>query len=758
MLAAGLLVALALSGVSCNPALPEEDTAAATQPLAEQTAPVTDGDDEEGKHPGEDASEPLLLYVSPDGSDVEGDGSSAHPLGSIRAAVEQMRKGTVARPCEIILMDGDYYMTDTVKLTAQDDWYTSLHIRAQNSGKVRLIGGLSVDASLCQPVTDDAILDRLVDKQAAEKLMMLDLSSVVAEFPQISLYNPMEIYLGDQPLTMSRWPNNVLNEAYLRAESVVSVASNPKEAPMTFTYADLSDRAAGWSEEGMRDLYILSHLGVDWLNDRLKVTSLDPATRTVTTENGGTYGVTEGNRFFFLNIMDEIDVPGESYVDREARIVYFYPYEETIGEIFVATMTDVMLQLEGCQNVTLEGIRFEYTRNRAISARDVADLTIRDCDVMHTSDMAMSLHGTRITVDGCEIGDTWAGGISMSGGDPTTLTSGENVIENCVIHDVNRSYETYKPGIWAESVGMVIRNNTFYNATHLMIKVYTNNARILNNEFYRCVTDSSDMGVIYFGRNPTQLGTEIGYNYFHDNGNTYGGIGQFAIYIDDGGAGAYIHHNVFHNAVPVDAAIRLHGAQYSRIEENLFSDMDSALFNAHWPGDSGDQVRQDEWLLWLCDLAPNRQHDIQAIIRDSGMNSETWENYYKDTQWAPLVALIRKGVDQDLITAHAKGKESTINKLMYLHSPTGSNSMTNNVFLNIDLYDSYTEADAPYYGDGILRGGGTQCSGNLKVEESDFVAYGSDFAFTEAGLAKVRETIPDFENFSMAAIGPRRGG
>ena len=99
----------------------------------------------------------------------------------------------------------------------------------------------------------------------------------------------------------------------------------------------------------------------------------------------------------------------------------------------------------------------------------------------------------------------------------------------------------------------------------------------------RALTDSSDMGVIYFGRNPTQPGHEIVGNYFHDNGNTYGGIGRFAVYIDDGGAGAYIHHNLFHNAVPVDSVIRLHGSPYFRIEENLFSDVDSAVFNAHWP-------------------------------------------------------------------------------------------------------------------------------------------------------------------------------
>jgi hypothetical protein len=343
-------------------------------------------------------------------------------------------------------------------------------------------------------------------------------------------------------------------------------------------------------------------------------------------------------------------------------------------------------------------------------------------------------------VDGCEIGDTWAGGISMSGGDRVSLTSGENVIQNCVIHDFNRSLETYKPAIWAESVGMVIRNNTFYNATHQVIKIFTNNARILNNEFYHCCTEASDMGVIYFGQDPTMLGMEIGYNYFHENGNLYGGIGQFAIYIDDGSAGAYIHHNLFHNATPVDPAIRLHGAQYSRIEGNLFSDVDSAVFNAHWPGE--DAVKQYEWLLWLCDLAPNRRHDIQERIKAAGMNSEIWENAYRGTQWEPLVMLVRDGVDQAILKAQAEGKTGVVNKLLRVNAPYNSNTLTNNIFLNMDLYNSYTPADAPFYGEGILRGGATVVENNVLVAEDDFVAYGTDFALTEAGLTKVQERIP----------------
>ena len=118
--------------------------------------------------------------------------------------------------------------------------------------------------------------------------------------------------------------------------------------------------------------------------------------------------------------------------------------------------------------------------------------------------------------------------------------------------------------------------------------------------------------------------------------------------------------------------------------------------------------------------------------------------------------LVRDGVDQAILKAQAEGKTGVVNKLLRVNAPYNSNTLTNNIFLNMDLYNSYTPADAPFYGEGILRGGATVVENNVLVAEDDFVAYGTDFALTEAGLTKVQERIPEFKNFSMSQIGPQR--
>lgn len=766
---AALAAALLLSSLGCKGG-EGDNTQTDTQPeTAAQTQTQTEPQTEAQTQPGTEAeTEPdappvqqqIQIYVSPNGSD-EGDGSRTSPYATVQKAVDSLPAEGEPAPYEIILMDGDYYLTEAIAIggEANAPVFSSLTIRAENTGKAKLIGGVRIDPALCKPVTDSAILDRLVDPTVADKLMMVDLNGIVSSFPGYALYNPSRISYNGVPLEISRWPNNVRNEAFLYSEAQISQGEVPRAEPMVFTYKDDTNRALQWSEEGIRDLYILSYLAVDWINDPLKVTAMDPTTRTVTTENGGTYGVGPDKRFFFFNILEEIDVPGEVYTDKNTGIMYFYPPEEPLEEMYISVMGGSMLTMSNLKNVTVSGITFGHTRGRAIQTGGMENLTITDCVVNDTGDMAMSLGGNRITVDGCEISHTWGGGISMSGGDRQNLVASGNVIKNCVIHDVNGSYATYKPAIWAAAVGMEISNNLFYNATHMMIKVDTNDVVITRNEFHDCLTDSSDMGVIYFGRDPSLMGVVISYNYFHDNGNKYGGIGQFAIYVDDGNAGAHIHHNVFHNVTPDFPIIRFHAAQHSLVEYNLFSDAPCAIDNAQWTEYGGNWEQSYEWLLWLYDLVPTRDHDIRPRIENSGMDSDLWREHYKGTIWEPMFGYLADEIKEAMEIYRENDKYTRINKILYQHAPERETTMMRNIFVNIDQYDNaVADGNDPskLMHDGILQGGYSTCGDNRHVNEEDFVAYGTDFALTEDGLAKVHQIIPGFENFSMDKVGPQK--
>ena len=683
--------------------------------------------------------EPVVYTITADAAD---------PTDAVSAAFARMQAESLLTlaPQVIEFAPGEYRFTKSIVLdsTASGTRYAPLTIRAAAGADVRFTGAITIDPTEAKAVTDETILARLADPAAREHLTVLDLSPYL-ETVDAPYYhgcgkteNPMTIYWDESALMRSRWPNHVTGEAYLRAGSDIFF-EDYKTGPVTYNYIDPTDHAKTyWSEETVKNLYVFGYLGYDWYNDPIKVKSLDADKKIVTTASGMTYEPHENTRFYFYNLLEEIDVPGESYIDTENRLLYFYPYETDAKAIRAAVFTEPFFRLDGVKNLVIDGIQMEYTRGKAIDGTNLDTLTIANCTVAHTSSNAMSLAGSRITVDGCTVYDTWTGGVNISGGDRATLTSGESVIENCVIHDVNRSEETYKPGIAANSVGLQILHNTLYGNTHEMIAVGSNDIVIQYNEIYNCVTECSDMGAIYYGRNPTILGIDIGYNYFHDIGNVYGGIGQQAIFCDDGSMGPWVHDNVFYRATNGSAAYKAHAAQYTLAENNLFIDMAAAFYNASWE-DGGGKTRQTRW----CEYMYGEIWDRMAAVP---FESEIWHEKYDGTVWANVWNHLSTEVEKQILDAGSlEGKKLSI---LRKYAPDTTNVLRGNV--------SYAIGEVEASGK-IWNGGALVDENNVLLDsEADFVCYGTDFALTDAALAKVRETIPDFRNIDMSKIGPRK--
>ena len=154
--------------------------------------------------------------------------------------------------------------------------------------------------------------------------------------------------------------------------------------------------------------------------------------------------------------------------------------------------------------------------------------------------------GTGHLISGCHIYNTGTGGISLGGGDRLTLEKGNNRVENCLIHDFNRLDRSYKVGINIDGVGNVIRNCEIYNSPGSAIMLHGNEHLIEFNNIHHAVIDGDDMGAIYYGRDPSEFGNKVQYNFFHHIGNEHGMI--MAVYHDDGACGMEVTGNVFYKA------------------------------------------------------------------------------------------------------------------------------------------------------------------------------------------------------------------
>ncbi len=694
---------------------------------------------------------PTTLFVSTYGDDSAA-GTKDAPLATLdgaRRKVRSLLNGT-REPITVYFRGGDYLFPQGVTFDASDSGTEEAPVtyRAVPGEKVTFAGGVKVEPSRVSAAKDSSVVERIRDGNAKAALLKIDLAGLVDVFPDIWAYghlendseHPMTVYLGDDPLIDARWPNLTDEDPYIRT-SERAVVDNDGGTKTIFYGDDIAARLDTWSDESLEKLFMVGFNAYEYTTDSFDASLVDRSRKAITLL-GSAFAYFEATkpsaRVFFENLPEELDEPGECYTDRNALAVYFYPTENYDPDrIFVSTLTEDLITLNGASHLVFEDITFGYTRWNAMVADAADDILLKNCTLAHTSDYgARFMDSTRIHLDGCELFDTVHGGVLLDGGDRKTLTSSGCVVENCDIHEVSRTHVAYYDcGVHAFAVGMVIRNNCFHDLEYQAIFVKTNDVVIEYNEFYNCPTQGSDCSAVYFGRSPDILGTVIRYNYFHDIGNAVEGYGSFSIYMDDGTMGADVYGNLFVRSagLPNDfwgnipASIFLAGSQYSHIHNNIFADAPLAIRFYNKNGGLGS--RQTEWFEELY-MTPKLDRLLECEF-----DSDIWHDHYAGTIWAGLydnitMEKIEQYSDQDI------GAVSRSN------APFNTNELDNNVFAALDaVFDSK----------------GLNVHDNAELPDTSlFVDYaGGNCRLTDAAFEIITSACPGFEPLPLGQIGPK---
>ena len=67
--------------------------------------------------------------------------------------------------------------------------------------------------------------------------------------------------------------------------------------------------------------------------------------------------------------LEEIDEPGEYFVDREARHIYFYPSEPELKQLQLSVMDQPFFTIDGASCLRVEGLTFECARGLGIEVK-----------------------------------------------------------------------------------------------------------------------------------------------------------------------------------------------------------------------------------------------------------------------------------------------------------------------------------------------------------------------------------------------------
>ncbi|MCS6950314.1 MAG: right-handed parallel beta-helix repeat-containing protein, partial [bacterium] len=179
-----------------------------------------------------------------------------------------------------------------------------------------------------------------------------------------------------------------------------------------------------------------------------------------------------------------------------------------------------------------------------------------------------------LSSDFTDLGD---GGVQVSGGDRHTLTPCGHEVVNCLFTRFSRWSRTYRPAVLVGGVGVRVAHNLMYDAPHNAILLGGNDHLIEFNEIHHVCTETGDAGAFYMGRDLTQRGTVIRYNYFHDLGKSLQAdtfVDVMAVYLDDCTCGITIFGNLF---VRAGRAAMIGGGRDNSVENNIFVECDPAV-------------------------------------------------------------------------------------------------------------------------------------------------------------------------------------
>ena len=315
----------------------------------------------------------------------------------------------------------------------------------------------------------------------------------------------------------------------------------------------------------------------DWAESYVQGAGHDDATKTLKFTGrhqygfgGKTWGIS-GRRFFALNALSELDAPGEWYLDRTGKRLYVVPQEdEADARYALATLEKPFVRADGLVDCVFRGIVFECAHaSTAVVLDNSEGVRVEDCTFVNLGGSALQLTGRDSSVVGCRFGNIGKGCVILAGGDRKTLRRGNLVVERCAFSKWGRFVRTYTPGVLMRVCGQVVRGCTFRDAPHNAILFQGNDHLIEGCEFDRVLMDTADAGALYTGRNPSEMGTMIRNNYFHDLGNPAWRDYTSAVYFDDCDWGDSVVSNRFER---LGRGVLLGGGNLFRIEGNSFSE------------------------------------------------------------------------------------------------------------------------------------------------------------------------------------------
>ncbi len=444
---------------------------------------------------------------------------------------------------------GNYFFPGTsgsfTELSSEDSGEPGNPItyRSYLGEEARLIGGVQLDSSWFSLVdASDSVWSRL-DDSAKGNIVKVDLSSHgITYYGQLSGNTPKPwLYFNQDRMTIARYP-----------DGEYEYETGTRVNGTTFTYT--GDRPSRWLTAP--DAHIRGYLGRGYVYTRDPITTIDTSSKQISITNEP-YLNSSYSRWLWsaFNLVEEITIPGEWYLDRTTGILYLWPPDDlATGEILFTTQGQEWSQfilVENASNVIFEDLTFELSMRTGVHMVNCNNVTINNCTIrnMQTS---VNMNGFNCTLKSSAVYNTEGTGVYANGGDRKQIIKANHVLFNNHFYHNGMWGRQYCPSIYlpGASCGVQILHNEIHENPGSGIYAYGSEHYIGYNDIYRVMNEGEELAAIYCNGDWDGRGLVFKHNIFRNMDSSFGppfGHGFGAIQFDGIIAGWTIDGNIVYD-------------------------------------------------------------------------------------------------------------------------------------------------------------------------------------------------------------------
>lgn len=548
------------------------------------------------------------FYVSPQGSD-DNPGTSEAPFKSLERARDALRERRTREPLPrggvAIVLDGGIYprCEESFVLEACDSGTPEAPVvYCAAAGQTPVLRAGKAVANFA-PLVDSAA-SRRIPEHARRHVLQVDLGSAgISDFGCLrprgrgpgklaSMDEPahLELFVDGVPMPLARWPNDTPKMSERFAKVSLGDQEKTRDGGRTITpnsdtffYAD--QRQDAWADEP--DAWLFGYWQRAYFSSYRKALHIDPAKDSIQVDWNCAPGtrtlpeMVEGSGYQGINLLCELDSPGEWYLDRQTGILYFWPpHALSRSSVLVSLLEQPVIRAENAADIIVRGLTLEAGRQHGVEIRDGSGILLAGCVIRSMGCKGVTVSGGRDhTIIGCDLEYLGDAGAKVVGGDLPSLQSCGHVVENCHIHHFahwNRG--AYQPGIEVEGVGVRMSHCLIHDAPHQAFLLSGNDHITEYCEVHDVTHEAGDAGAWYMygggGAALSERGNVVRYNYWHDlpyneTFKKYHCVTHMGVYIDNVNGGVTVYGNVFSRFDGPSGAVFFGGSD-DIVENNVF--------------------------------------------------------------------------------------------------------------------------------------------------------------------------------------------